>query len=290
MPASEAALVIRPACLRDVEAIFRIHRRSLEGLDEEDFGWFKAMLSVRSRRRKVLVAEVGGEVAGFVIAYKRRSQAYVDSLAVDPAFRDKGIGGRLLEDLESVLKSEGVERVALSVKEGNFRALDFYLRRGYSVLGVILIMSAEPAKLPESLPNGYALKLKRASVLGRLRSFKPTTWWSTLTEPVDRMVYKRYQGGEEVLLAYRGKRVRGLAEFTADDELLVDYMAISSYSSLEALRALLHGLRSVSVEKGSERVVIPVDASKEVIVEELYRSGFRTHRTEYLLAKDLEED
>lgn len=273
-----------------MDAIFRIHRQSLEGLDEEDFDWFKAMLSVRSRRRKVLVAEVGGRVAGFVIAYKRRSQAYVDSIAVDPGFRDRGVGGKLLESLEEAFRSEKVRRIALSVKEGNFRALDFYLRRGYSVSGVILVMSAEPAKLPETPPEGYALKLKSTGVLSRLRSFKPTTWWSTLTEPVDRMVYKRYQNSEEVLLAYKGKRVRGLAEFSADGELLVDYIAISSYSSLEALRALLHGLRNASFERGCDKVVIPVDASKEVIVEELYRSGFRTHRTEYLLAKDLVED
>lgn len=247
------------------------------------------MLSVRSARRKVFVAELGGTVAGFVIAYKRRKQAYVDSLAVSPEFRDKGIGGKLLEFLEGVLRAEGVKRIALSVKEGNSRALDFYLKRGYSVSGLILILSADPSRLPRAPPDGYTLKLRSATALGRLRSFKPTTWWGTLTEPVDRMVYKRYKSGEEVLIAYKGKRVRGLAEFTADDELLVDYIALSSYSSLEALRALLHGLREVSVSRGSRRVVIPVDASKEVIVEELYRSGFRVHKTEYLLVKDLEE-
>jgi ribosomal protein S18 acetylase RimI-like enzyme len=289
MANSPAQVVIRPARPRDAERIFRIHLESLEGLDEEDLEWFKAMLSVRSRRRKALVAEVDGRVVGFVISYKRRGQAYIDSLAVDPACRDLGIGSRLIGELENLLASEGVEKVALSVKEGNLRALDFYLRRGYSVKGVILFLAADPRRLPEKAPEGFELKRRSASTVSRLRSFKPTTWWSTLTEPVDRMVYKRYAGGEEALLAYKGRRVRGLAEFSLDDELFVDYIALSSYGSLEALRALLSGLRGVAEGVGARTVTIPVDSSKEAIVEELYEAGFRASKTEYLLTKDLQE-
>uniref|UniRef100_A0A7J3X5Z1 GNAT family N-acetyltransferase n=1 Tax=Thermofilum pendens TaxID=2269 RepID=A0A7J3X5Z1_THEPE len=247
------------------------------------------MLSVRSRRRKALVAEVGGRVVGFVISYKRRGQAYIDSLAVDPDYRDLGIGSRLISELENLLVSEGVERVALSVKEGNLRALDFYLKRGYSVRGVILLLAADPQRLPEKAPKGFELRRRSASSISRLRSFKPTTWWSTLTEPVDRMVYKRYKGCEEALLAYKGRRVRGLAEFSVDDELFVDYIALSSYGSLEALRALLNGLRRAAEEASARIVTIPVDSSKEVIVEELSKTGFGVSKTEYLLAKELQD-
>lgn len=248
------------------------------------------MISVRSRRRKVLVAEVDGRVVGFIIAYKYREQAYIDSLAVDPDFRDMGIGGRLIQAVEELLAIERVERIALSVKEGNLRALDFYLRRGYKVKGVILFLSADPARLTERPADGFTLKLKRASSIGRLKSFKPATWWSTLTEPVDRMVYKRYSAGEQALLAYKGTRVKGLAEFSVDDELFVDYIALSSYGSLEALWALVSGLRSIAIQAGVKLITIPVDSTKESIVEELYKAGFRAHKTEYLLTKELDGD
>jgi len=72
---------VRPARLRDARAIFEIHLASLEGLDEEDYEWFEAMIKVRSRRRKVLVAELGGEVVGFAIAYRYGDLAYIDSVA-----------------------------------------------------------------------------------------------------------------------------------------------------------------------------------------------------------------
>ncbi|MGC9108204.1 MAG: GNAT family N-acetyltransferase [Infirmifilum sp.] len=279
--------MVRPARSRDAECIFRIHLKSLEGLDEEDLEWFKAMIGVRSRRRKVLVAEVNGRVVGFIIAYKYRELAYIDSLAVDPDYRDMGIGGKLIQAVEELLKREDVERVALSVKEGNLRALDFYLKRGYNVKGVILFLAADPSRLVEMPMNAFTLKLKKASSIRRLKSFKPTTWWSTLTEPVDRMVYKRYSTGEKALLVYRGTRVKGLAEFSMDDELFIDYVALSSYSSIDALWALLNGLRSIALQSDIHLITIPVDSTKEKIVEELYKAGFRAHKTEYLLEKDL---
>ncbi|ABL79039.1 GCN5-related N-acetyltransferase [Thermofilum pendens Hrk 5] len=247
------------------------------------------MLSVRSSRRIVLVAERGSEVLGFVIAYKHRERAYVDSLAVDPAYRDLGIGGRLLSGLEELLAKRGVERIALSVKDSNLRALDFYLRRGYGVVGLILFMYARTGSLPAEAPPGYELRLRDAPLRGRLKRYKPTTMWSTLTEPVDRMIYKKYGAGEKTLTAYKSGRVRGVAEFSADDEVFADYVALSSYSSVEALRALLKGFRDFGLEAGIDTLVIPVDSSKQVVVEELSRSGFRTLKTEYLLEKELAE-
>ncbi|MEZ0346861.1 MAG: GNAT family N-acetyltransferase [Infirmifilum sp.] len=285
-----ADLVIRPAGSRDAEALFAIHLKSLEGLDEEDLEWFKGMVSVRSRRRKVLVAEFNGRVVGFIIAYKYRDKAYIDSLAVDPEYRNLGVGSRLIQTLEGLLREEGVEEVALSVKENNLKALDFYLLRNYRVKGVILFLSCEPHRLSEGVPEGYTLKLRRASSIRRIKSFKPTTWWSTLTEPVDRMVYKRYSTGERALLAYKGTRVKALAEFSLDDELFVDYIAMSSYGSKEALRALLGGLRGIALESQAKLVTVPVDSTKEVVVKELYNEGFRASRTEYLLTKDLFEE
>lgn len=278
--------MLRPARRSDYKAIFEIHLQSLEGLDEEDADWFKALLSVRSRRRKVLVAEHEGRVVGFAIAYRYRRLAYIDSIAVKPECRSLGVGSRLLAALEGELKREGAEVVALSVKDSNKRALDFYLRNGYQLKGVVLIMSGPTEALPAEASTSFTLGYQRAGSL-RSSKFKPSTWWSSLTEPVDRLVYRRYPV-EEALLAYKGRRLRGVAEFSLDDELYVDYMALSSYSAVEALEALLTGLRRTGMERGAKAVVIPVDASKKLLVEHLLANGFRTVGTEYLSVKELD--
>jgi len=281
-------LTIRPARRSDSGAIFEIHLKSLDGLDEESAEWFEALLRVRSRRRVALVAEVGGRVVGFAIAYRRGRVAYVDSIAVDPGYRGRGIGSELLSQLERSLRQAGVGLVALSVKDGNKRALDFYLRNGYALRGVVLILSCPVDRLPEGGVDGYVVRRGRAGSVDIRRRVKPSTWWSTLTEPVDRLVYRRYFSREEVILAYRGRRLRGLAEFSVEDELFVDYMALSSYSATDALRAVLSGLRAVGREVGASRVTIPVDSSKRLFIEQLLRSGFHTVGTEYLVAKELE--
>lgn len=262
---------------------------SLEGLDEEDYEWFEALLRVQSRRRKILVAELHGEVIGFAIAYKYRNTAYIDSVAVKSGYRGFGIGGKLLSELERVLIEAGAESAALSVKDGNKKALDFYLRKGYALKGVILIMRADVNVLPDSFPNHFTLKRKRAGSLGRVRSFKAATWWSTLTEPVDRLIYKRYLRDEEALLAYKGNRLKGLVEFTLDHELFADYMALASYQAVGVLQTLLSGLKNVSLEAGAEVVTAPVDASKRKIVEALLANGFKTISAEYLAVKEFPE-
>lgn len=260
---------------------------SLEGLDEEDYEWFEALLKVQSRRRKILVAELQGDVVGFAIAYKYRDTAYIDSIAVKSGYRGLGIGGRLLSELERVLAEAGAESVALSVKDGNKKALDFYLRKGYALKGVILIMSADVDALPDSFSDRFTLKRRRAGSLGKVRSFKAATWWSTLTEPVDRLIYRRYLREEEALLAYRGNRLKGLVEFALDRELFADYMALASYQAVDVLQALLSGLKSVSREAGAKVVTAPVDASKRRIVEALLANGFKTVSAEYLAVKEL---
>jgi len=273
--------------LKDARSIFEIHLASLEGLDEEDYEWFEAMIRVRSRRRKVLVAELGGEVVGFAVAYRYRNLAYIDSIAVKPEARGAGVGSRLLAELERALKDKGSELVALSVKDRNKRALDFYLRNGYSLKGVILLLSCAVADLPDTAAEGFTVKRRRAGSLSRLRRFKPSTWWSTLTEPVDRLIYKRFVRSEEALVAYKGKRIKGVLEYSLGSELYADYIALSSYTALDALRTLLAGVKSVGLEAGVSTVTVPVDASKKLLVEALLKSGFRTVGSEYLAVKEL---
>jgi ribosomal protein S18 acetylase RimI-like enzyme len=262
---------------------------SLEGLDEEDYEWFRAMLSVRSKRRIVLVAEQGGKVVGFVLAYKYRENVYIDGLAVHPECRGLGIGGKLLSVLEEILTRRNVERVLLSVKDSNLRALDFYLKKGYSIRGLILFMSIGVDSLPGDAPEGYGVVWRRTPLRSSPGKYKPTTMWSELTEPVDRMIYRKYRVGENTLAVYKSGRVRGVAEFSLEDGgIFAEYVALSSYNSLEALRALLKGFRDVGLQLGSRELIVPVDSSKQVIVEELANTGFKTQKTEFLLEKGLD--
>ena len=92
------------------------------------------------------VAEVGGRVvayaAGQVETAARDSSIHrageqwfeLEELYVDRAFRNCGLGGRLLDHMEEELRREGVKRLMLSgANRDQGPLLRFYLRRGMTL-------------------------------------------------------------------------------------------------------------------------------------------------------------
>jgi ribosomal protein S18 acetylase RimI-like enzyme len=55
----------------------------------------------------------------------------IESLAVLPSYRGQGLGGRLLDALETELAAIGVRDLVLGVLPGNADAIRLYERRGY---------------------------------------------------------------------------------------------------------------------------------------------------------------
>jgi ribosomal protein S18 acetylase RimI-like enzyme len=93
----------------------------------------------------LLLASVGGEVVGYGLAHVMRARdtwaadtwvtgeriGEIESLAVLPAYRGRGIGTRLLEELEQALRRQGVTDLVLGLLPGNVDAARLYQRRGY---------------------------------------------------------------------------------------------------------------------------------------------------------------
>ncbi len=285
-------VVIRRARYRDVKSIFRIHLDSLGGLDEEDYEWFAGLLKIKSRRRKVLVAEYNGEIAGFIIAYKYRDRAYIDSLAVDKKFRGLGIGRRLLESLEKILLEEGVETISLSVKKDNYNALGFYIKQGYVVKGVVLLLTANISDIKnvDRELNRYDVVVKKACTNDYRISKKvlTTTWWSNLTEPVDARIYRKLYDNEYVLLVYKNNKLRGIAEFYPEKKMTIDYLAVSYHKPTSSLSTLLSALKNECIKKGIEEISIQIDSTKSALIKRMLEHGFRINSAEYKLIKELD--
>ena len=87
-----------------------------------------------SRGYVYLVAEIGGEPAGFVDVRMRKRTAHVCGIAVRPECGGRGIGSALLEEAGRLAGKEGKEALTLVVKEGNAGAVEFYGRHGFSVV------------------------------------------------------------------------------------------------------------------------------------------------------------
>lgn len=83
-----------------------------------------------------LVAEEDGDIVGYVSAIPIDGEtADVESIAVDPDYQGKGVGGKLLVLIEEEMKSRGFRRSILEVRDRNFESIRFYKKHGYEEIG-----------------------------------------------------------------------------------------------------------------------------------------------------------
>ena len=95
----------------------------------------QAVRILTSPSREVYVGAVEGELVGFVVLIMRGAfVGFVQTLAVDPARRGRGIGEALMRFAEERIFRD-TPNVFLCVSSFNDGALRFYRRLGYEVVG-----------------------------------------------------------------------------------------------------------------------------------------------------------
>ncbi len=89
----------------------------------------------------LLLAKDGDEAIGFacawidsdddpLLAVEHRAHAYVSDLFVRPEWRGRGIGQRLLGEIERLMAARGCKRLCITAKAANLTALRFYNAAG----------------------------------------------------------------------------------------------------------------------------------------------------------------
>jgi ribosomal-protein-alanine N-acetyltransferase len=122
------ALRIRPLAPSDLDRVCQIEdavfsmpwsRESFEGETEEDgiaFSW---------------VAEQGGRLAGYLVAWLVEDELHIGNIAVDPELRRRGVGRALLSYCLARAAERGVARATLEVRESNDAAIALYEESGF---------------------------------------------------------------------------------------------------------------------------------------------------------------
>ena len=78
-----------------------------------------------------LVGTVNGELVATVMAGYEGHRGWVNYLAVSPAHQRKGLGRRLMEEVEKRLLARGCPKLNMQVRSSNTDAMAFYRRLGY---------------------------------------------------------------------------------------------------------------------------------------------------------------
>jgi ribosomal-protein-alanine N-acetyltransferase len=118
----------------DLEAMFQLD----EACFPEEFRFDRESMREFAEEQNAIVRvaqKVSGEIAGFVIVHVERVltewRAYVVTLDVGSEYRQRGLAGRLMREVEASAMAAGVRWMQLHVFTGNAGAIRFYERLGY---------------------------------------------------------------------------------------------------------------------------------------------------------------
>jgi GNAT superfamily N-acetyltransferase len=139
-------LVSAPVGEGDIEALNRLHARCADyvelitgappqGREGEELYW--RLPPERPPEAKVLLGlrpREGGDLVGVVELirdHRRRGDWCLSLLVMEPGWRGKGLGARLVEALFAAMRDEGGETACLVVQKQNEGALRFWTRMGF---------------------------------------------------------------------------------------------------------------------------------------------------------------
>lgn len=117
----------------------RLHEIETECFTTEAFTKGQIIELVRDYNSIGLVARAGRRIVGFVIGliYVDRTAMHGHILTIDisPTYRRRGIGQRLLQEMEKIFREKGVKTSHLEVREDNVAAINLYTKLGYKKIG-----------------------------------------------------------------------------------------------------------------------------------------------------------
>ena len=120
---------VRRCARRDLERVLAIERASFgkEAWQPELF-----LEYWRASPELFLIAKLGHGIAGYSITHADWRGAELESIAVDPPNRGRGVAQALLNATIARLRSQGVGALRLMVSTSNEPALRFYQRFGFT--------------------------------------------------------------------------------------------------------------------------------------------------------------
>ncbi len=123
-------LHVREMKEEDIPVVYEINRRSFttdawsrESLERE----FRLPYSLR------FVLEMEGRVVGYSILWLIKEEAFLMTFAIDPSYRNKGLGKYLLSEIINLLSGKATT-LQLDVRKSNLPAINLYRSMGFEIV------------------------------------------------------------------------------------------------------------------------------------------------------------
>ncbi len=127
-----SSLKLIPMTLDHLPHVLEIERASF--VDSYSIDIFKEELRLDIAFPKVLFDE--DQMVGFVDYWLVKDEIHLINIAVDPVFRKRGYGSKLLTHLDEVAHEHEVAKIFLDVRKSNAEAIHLYEKFGYKTIKV----------------------------------------------------------------------------------------------------------------------------------------------------------
>jgi len=128
---------IREATDKDIPNIIALEKKCF--LEEHAYSAKQLTYLIKEANSCCLVETYGELIRGLIIIlFKRGTKvAGIETVNVDPAFQNKGIGKQLIKAAEIEALNKGMKHIRLEVSVGNTQAIKVYEKSGYVITGLL---------------------------------------------------------------------------------------------------------------------------------------------------------
>jgi len=146
------SITIQRATINDLETLHQIEREcfTIEAFNKQHIAYL-----LENPNAVSLVAKINNAIAGFIIGlthhHDKKMTGRVYTLDVAVTYRRKGIGLKLLSQIERIFAKRGVKICYLEVRRDNVAALELYRKHGY----------AEVEELKDYYKGAHGVRLKK---------------------------------------------------------------------------------------------------------------------------------
>lgn len=123
-------MIIRKATSSDVSKLFALEQ---EIFTSENFPLSRGSFAYHVKNNLVYVAEVDGNIAGYILALIKRANAKIYSIGVSKLYRGRQIALKLLETVMNELISMDFKQTLLEVRTDNEVAISLYKNFGFRI-------------------------------------------------------------------------------------------------------------------------------------------------------------
>jgi ribosomal-protein-alanine acetyltransferase len=130
------AITIEDASIKHLDKLYEIEMKCFK---KEAFTKQQIAQLLKNPNSISLIAKENGDIVGFIIGMLSVEDGslvgHILTIDVSPSHRRKGVGIKLLQEIEKIFKDRQTIVCRLEVREDNVAALNLYQKLGYKEIG-----------------------------------------------------------------------------------------------------------------------------------------------------------